>query len=125
MPGKLKTFTIIFAIGSAILVAGFIPFLYCKSNIDGLQYKLTTSNPTQEEQWAILGAMQWWLSELNTVYLPISVVLIATGLLILIYSAVYLSTNGDKPARIKEDRIPVTNSENRTDVDVSYSSEKP
>ncbi len=116
MPGKLTTFTIIFTIGSAILVAGFVPFLYCKSAIGGLQYKLSTSNPSQEEQWAILGAMQWWLNELNTIYLPISVVLITTGLLILIYSAIYLSTNENKPTRAKEKMIPVTKPEDSKEV---------
>ena len=112
MPGKLRAFTIIFAVGSIILVTGFLPFLYCKSNIDGLQYKLSTSNPTQEERWAILGAIQWWLNEQNTVYLPISIVMIVTGLLILIYSAVFQSTNDDKSTRVRENGIPVTDPEN-------------
>jgi hypothetical protein len=77
-----------FWFGAALILAGIVVSLYVDSVIKVHEERLFSpfSNLTQEEKWALEGSYQWWRMARITFYYPLSIILIAVGLVSLSYS---------------------------------------
>ncbi|MGQ9507018.1 MAG: hypothetical protein ACUVTB_04050 [Candidatus Bathycorpusculaceae bacterium] len=77
-----------FWLGAVLILAGIVVSLYVDSVIKVHEEKLFSpfSDLTQEERWALEGSYQWWRMARITFYYPLSIILIAVGLVVLSYS---------------------------------------
>jgi hypothetical protein len=77
-----------FWLGAILILAGIIVSLYVDSVIKVHEERLFSpfSNLTQDEKWALEGSYQWWRMARITFYYPLSIILIAVGLVSLSYS---------------------------------------
>jgi len=74
-----------FWIGAILILTGIGLAVYADSMIKGLQQKLL-SNLTREERWAYEGAYEWWRINKVTLFDPVSLILMAVGLVAISYS---------------------------------------
>jgi hypothetical protein len=76
-----------FWIGAILILTGIIISVYVDSVIKVHEEKLFFWNlPDGPEKWAIEGSWEWWRMAKITIYDPISIIIIAIGLIALIYS---------------------------------------
>ena len=76
-----------FWIGAILILAGIIISVYVDSVIKTHEEKLFFWDlPEGPEKWAIEGSWEWWRMAKITIYDPMSIILIAVGLIALIYS---------------------------------------
>lgn len=85
---KKNKIAVSFWLGAVLILAGIIVSLYVDSVIKVHEEKLFSpfSNLTQEEKWALEGSYVWWRMARITFYYPLSIILIAVGLVVLSYS---------------------------------------
>ncbi len=86
---SMKTVATVFCIGVALIPSGL--YLYWQANQarDGLETKLSQATPFTEEYYALEGSLKWWRNATASTYWPISLALIATGIIILSASSAY------------------------------------
>lgn len=85
---KKNRISVFFWLGAVLILAGIVVSLYVDSVIKVHEERLFSpfSNLTQEEKWALEGSYQWWRMARITFYYPLSIILIAVGLVALSYS---------------------------------------
>jgi len=81
-------FKILFAIGAVILVIGFIVQWYPSSIIDGMKERLKQSDVTTDERAKLNGALDSWNIWQITTFQPLSSILVAAAIIILVYSII-------------------------------------
>jgi len=82
-------FKILFAIGAAILIVGLIVQWYPTSIISGMQERLRQSDVSQDERGKLTGSLASWNIWQITLFQPLSSLLFAVGIIILVYSIIY------------------------------------
>jgi hypothetical protein len=82
-------FKILFAIGAVILVIGLIVQWYPTSIIEGLQERLGQTGLAQDERDKLQGALNSWKIWQITTFQPLSSLLFAVGIIVLVYSLIY------------------------------------
>jgi hypothetical protein len=82
-------FRILFAIGAVILVIGLIVQWYPSSIIGGLEERLKQTGLTQDEKDKLQGALNSWRIWQITTFQPLSSLLFAVGVIILVYSIIH------------------------------------
>jgi len=89
MPWKLKDFTVLFFLGSAILITGLIVILYFNSNIESLQIQLQETGLTPAQR----ATLQRSLNDLQlgriSLIEPFSYIVMVIGLIIMLFSVIY------------------------------------
>jgi hypothetical protein len=65
-----------------LLIAGFSTLLYTSFAIQNYAQLLDSSELTMEEMWSIEGSLQWWSNTYTTIY-PITLTMMAAGLVTL------------------------------------------
>lgn len=85
---KRNKITASFWIGAILILTGIGFSVYVDSVIKSQEEKLFSpfSNLTQQEKWDLEGALEWWRMARITIYNPLSIMLIAVGLVALIHS---------------------------------------
>ena len=81
-----SVFTILFSVGTIILIASLICSYYPNSVIAGLEGNLSNSALSQEDRWMYQGSLDWWHIERLTVYQPVSYLLTVSAILIIVYA---------------------------------------
>jgi hypothetical protein len=81
-------FSVIFGVGAAILVIGFALQLYPTSVIDGLKNRLKDSTLSSDERSKLEGALNSWNVWQITTFQPLSSLLFAVGIIIIVYSVI-------------------------------------
>jgi hypothetical protein len=82
-------FKIFFAIGAVILVVGLVVQWYPTSIIDGMKERLKQTDVTADERGKLTGALASWSVWQITTFQPLSSLLFAVGIIILIYSVIH------------------------------------
>jgi len=83
-----KRFTVLFSVGAIILIIGFMLQWYPSSVIGGLEERLSQSGLSQDERDKLQGALNSWRVWQITTFQPLSSVLLAVGIIILVYSVI-------------------------------------
>jgi hypothetical protein len=86
---KNRKITLLFITGTILLLAGLTLWLYTNSTIQTLQQILQDPNLPQQQKWAYQGQLEWWTNTKTTLYDPLAVILITTGLIALLYVALW------------------------------------
>jgi len=81
-------FKIFFAIGAVILIVGLVVQWYPTSIIDGLKERLNQTNISADEINKIQGELSSWDIWQITTFQPLSSLLFAVGIIILVYSVI-------------------------------------
>ena len=84
----MKKFGLYFAIGAAILIVGLVLQWYPNSIIDGLEERLNDQTLPQDERNKLQGALNSWKIHSITTFQPLSSILFAVGIIIIIYSVI-------------------------------------
>ena len=86
---SMRAVATVFCVGVALIPSGL--YLYWQANQarDGLETKLSQATPFTEEYYALEGSLRWWRNATASTYWPVSLLLIATGMIILSASSVY------------------------------------
>jgi len=84
----MKKFGIYFAIGAAILIVGLALRYYPNGIIDGLEESLNDPNLSPDERNKIEGALNSWKVHQVTTFQPLSSILYAIGIIIIVYSVI-------------------------------------
>lgn len=84
----MKKFGIYFAIGSAILIVGLALQWYPNGIINGLKEGLKDTDLAIDEKNRMEGALNAWKIHTITTFQPLSSVLFAVGIIIIIYSVI-------------------------------------
>jgi len=83
-------FKILFAIGAVILVVGiYIVQWYPTSIIDGLKERLKQTDISTDERNKLQGTLSSWNVWQITTFQPLSSLLFAVGIIVLVYSIIY------------------------------------
>jgi len=85
---KQHKITIIFIIGATLILAGITLSIYTDTIIKIHEEKLFLWNLTQEEKWQTEGSLKWWRMAKITIYDPAATLLIATGLITIVYAII-------------------------------------
>jgi len=83
-----RRFTVLFIIGAVILVTGLIVQWYPNSIVDGMKERLKQSDVTVDERNQLQGALASWSVWQITLFHPLSSLLFAVGIIILVYSVI-------------------------------------
>jgi len=75
----------VIAVAFVIMIVGFLFWFISFLSVMNNQQILSDSNILTGDFYRYEGALQWWRSAYQTVFLPLSVGLIGFGLVILIY----------------------------------------
>ena len=77
-----------FWIGAILILSGIGLSVYVDSVVRSHEEKLFSpfSNLTPQEKWDLEGSLEWWRIARITIYNPLSIMLIAVGLVALIHS---------------------------------------
>jgi hypothetical protein len=89
---KNKKITLTFITGATLLLAGLTIWLYTNSTIQTLQQILQDQNLPQQQRWDYEGELEWWTNTKTTIYDPVALILITTGLIALLYVALWAIT---------------------------------
>ncbi|MHA1839742.1 MAG: DUF1616 domain-containing protein [Candidatus Ranarchaeia archaeon] len=89
---KRNRFTLFFWIGAAFLVIGLGIWLYTDAVIRGHE-QLLSGDLTPEERARVSGSLTWWEITRTTLYNPLSIILIAIGVLCLIYAFAWIAVS--------------------------------
>jgi hypothetical protein len=95
---KRNKISVFFWIGAILILTGITISLYVGSVIRMLEEKLYFEDLPPEEQWAYEGSYQWWRMARITTYDPLSIILIAVGLVALTYS--FILAIQSRPTRL-------------------------
>ncbi len=108
---SIKAVATVFCVGVALIASGL--YLYWQANQarDGLETKLSQATPFTEEYYALEGSLKWWRNATASTYWPVSLSLMATGLVVLAASGVYgilspsrdPSSAGDEVKKMKDE----------------------
>jgi hypothetical protein len=82
-------FKIFFAIGAVILVVGLVVQWYPTSIIDGMKERLKQTDVSTDERDKLQGALASWNIWQITTFQPLSSLLFAVGIIILVYSIIH------------------------------------
>jgi hypothetical protein len=82
-------FKILFAIGTAILIAGLIVNWYPTSIINGMKERLKQTDVSTDERDKLEGALASWDIWQITLFQPLSSLLLAVGIITMVYSVIY------------------------------------
>jgi len=88
MSGISSHFKILFIVGAIILIVGFIFQWYPSSVIGGLEERLDNSGLSADERSKLSGALHSWRVWQITTFSPISNILIAVGIIVIIYAVI-------------------------------------
>jgi hypothetical protein len=83
-----KRFTFLFAVGAAILILGLVLQWYPISVVGGLEEKLKETGLSTDERNKFQGALDSWEVLQITTFQPLSSVLFAVGIIIIVYSVI-------------------------------------
>ena len=78
------------AAGLAVLIAGLILQWYPSYVISGLNDSLKQPNLPIEEIWRLQGSLGWWNASKVTIFQPLSILLSAAGIILLVYFVIYI-----------------------------------
>ena len=84
-----RRFKLWFAIGAVILVVGFVLQWYPASVVGGLEERMSESDLSLDEFSKLEGARNSWRVWQITTFQPVSNVLIAVGIILLVYSVTH------------------------------------
>jgi hypothetical protein len=76
---------VLFCVGAILVVTGIVVSLYTDYMIDGLTVERYSGNLSDEQKWAYDGALKWWTDN-RTMLNSLSMIMIALGLVFIIYS---------------------------------------
>lgn len=83
-----KKFTILFFVGAVILVIGLVVQWYPTSIISGMQERLKQSDVSADERGKLTGALASWNIWQITTFQPLSSILFAVGIIIMVYAVI-------------------------------------
>lgn len=83
---KRNKIAVSFWIGAILILTGICLSVYVDLVIKSHEEKLFFWTLTIEEEWRYEGSLQWWRMAKITTYDPLSTILIAVGLVAIIYS---------------------------------------
>jgi hypothetical protein len=81
-------FSVLFAVGAVVLIAGLVLQWYPTSIISGMQERLTQSDVSADERSKLTGAVSSWDIWQITTFQPLSSVLFAVGIIIIVYAII-------------------------------------
>jgi hypothetical protein len=81
---KRNRFRLAALMGVLFLVVGVSLFAYSISAIQEREQMLNSADLTPEEMWHYEGSLSWWRNSYVTVFLPLTVVFIALGVVALV-----------------------------------------
>jgi hypothetical protein len=117
MPWNLKDFTVLFFLGSAILITGLIVILYFNSNIESLRIQLQGTSLTSAQRSMLQGSLN--SLQLNKISLiePFSYIVMVIGSIIMLFSVIYsfLAIYRQKLELLKQEtaeRTPINEKQN-------------
>jgi hypothetical protein len=117
MPWNLKDFTVLFFLGSAILITGLIVILYFNSNIESLRIQLQGTSLTSAQRAMLQGSLN--SLQLNKISLiePFSYIVMVIGSIIMLFSVIYsfLAIYRQKLELLKQEtaeRTPINEKQN-------------
>ena len=84
-----KVIITFFVVGMALIPAGLYLYWQANQTTDGLETKLSHATPFTDEYYALEGSLNWWRNATASTYLPVSILLIATGMIISAASSVF------------------------------------
>jgi hypothetical protein len=84
-----KAVIMVFFVGTALIIAGQFVYKYANQTVKGLETKLSQTGLSDTEYWNIKGSLDWWRQALLSLYGPISILLIATGIALLAFLIAY------------------------------------
>jgi len=93
--GKLSRFrkgiiTCFYFVGVALIVAGQSVYMYASQRLIELEAKLSLDLPVYE-YGMIKGSVDWWQPALISIYGPISIFLVATGIAVMVFLTAYIA----------------------------------
>jgi len=88
MSWSSKRFTVLFTIGVVILIIGLVLQWYPSSVVAGLEERLTHSDLSKDEWNKLQGSLNSWRVWQITTFQPLSSILIAVGIIIIVYSII-------------------------------------
>jgi hypothetical protein len=88
MSFNMKRFTVLFSVGAIILILGFLFQWYPSSVIGGLQERLKETGLSADERNKLEGALNSWKVWQITTFQPLSSILLAVGIIIIVYSII-------------------------------------
>ena len=89
MVSQSVKFTLLFVIASVLLFAGFLLSWYPHSVIESMETRLNQGGLTQSELDQFEGSLTWWQAQGIFYYGSASNFVIASGILVLVYTIVY------------------------------------
>lgn len=81
-------FKILFAVGAIILIVGLVLQWYPQSVISGLEERLNDTGLQIDERSKLQGSLNSWKVWQITTFQPLSSILLAVGIIVLVYSIV-------------------------------------
>lgn len=87
MSFNMRRFTVLFSAGAIILVLGFIFQWYPSSVIGGLKERLKEAESLDERN-KLEGALNSWRVWQITTFQPLSSILLAVGIIVIVYSII-------------------------------------
>jgi hypothetical protein len=83
-----KRFSVFFLVGAVILIIGLILQWYPTSIISGMQERLKQSDVSADERGKLTGALASWNIWQITLFQPLSSLLFAVGIIIMVYAVI-------------------------------------
>jgi len=102
---SMKAVATMFCVGVALIPAGLYLYLQANQARDGLETKLSHATPFTEEYYALEGSLKWWRNTTASTYWPVSLLLMATGMIILSASSVYCVFSPPRNPPSAEDEV--------------------
>lgn len=84
----MKRFPVLFSIGATILILGLVLQWYPTSVIEGLKETLKEGNLSEDERSKLQGALNSWKVHNITTFQPLSSILLAVGIIIIVYAII-------------------------------------
>jgi hypothetical protein len=89
MSWSWRNFSVIFAVGTILVIVGLILAWYPHSVIMGLENSIVKGDLSQEDMWTHTGSLSWWRLAAVQLFGPLSNIVISLGGLIIIYGVSY------------------------------------
>ncbi len=103
---SMKAVAAVFCVGVALVPSGLYLYWQANQTTDGLETKLSQATPFTEEYYALEGSLKWWRNATASTYWPISLALMATGILILSASSAYFVFRSPRSPPSVGDEVP-------------------
>jgi len=88
MSWNSKRFTVLFSAGVVILIIGLLLQWYPSSVVSGLEERLSHTDLSIDEQNKLEGELNSWQIWQITTFNPLSSILIAAGIIMVVYSVI-------------------------------------